>query len=99
MKLTGIDDYEISYRLHASKRLFERQISDNDVENVLKNGNIIERYDDDYPLLSLLINGYTSSNRPLHIVVAINQNEKQLIIITVYEPDPLKWLNNFSRRT
>lgn len=99
MKLTNVDDYEIVYRLHASKRLFERQISDNDVEYLLKNGEIIERYDDDYPLPSLLINGHTENKRPLHLVVAINENEKQLIIVTVYEPNPIKWLNNFSRRT
>ena len=99
MKLANVDDYEIVYRLHASKRLFERQISDNDVEYLLKNGEIIERYDDDYPLPSLLINGYTENKRPLHLVVAINENEEQLIIVTVYEPNPIKWLNNFSRRT
>ena len=99
MKLINIDDYEIVYRLHASKRFFERQISDSDVEYLLNNGEIIERYDDDYPLPNLLINGYTSSKIPLHLVVAINENEKQLIIVTVYEPNPIKWLNNFSRRT
>ena len=98
MKLTGVDNYLISYRLHASKRLFEREISDNEVETILKNGEIIENYDDDYPLPSVLINGITENNRPLHCVVAINHNEKQLIIVTVYEPDPMKWLNNFTRR-
>ncbi|MEY4769073.1 MAG: hypothetical protein RL637_1712 [Pseudomonadota bacterium] len=98
MKLTSVDDYEIVYRIHASKRLFERQISDTDVEYILKNGEIIEHYDNDYPLPSLLINGITKNKRPLHLVVAINENEKQLIIITVYEPNPIKWLNDFSRR-
>ena len=98
MKLTGVDDYQIAYRLHASKRMFEREISDNEIETVLKNGEIIENYDDDYPLPSVLINGITENNRPLHCVVAINHNEKQLIIVTVYEPDPMKWLNDFTRR-
>jgi hypothetical protein len=98
MKLTNVEDYQIAYRLHASKRLFERQISDSDVETILKNGEIIERYDEDYPLPSLLINGMTENNRPLHCVVAVNEQEKQLIIVTVYEPNPLKWLNDFSRR-
>ena len=79
--------------------MFTREISDKDVEYLLRHGEIIEHYDDDYPLPSLLINGYTDHKRPLHIVVAINQQEKQSIVITVYEPNPIKWLNNFSRRT
>ena len=98
MKLTGVEDYKIAYRLHASERMFAREISVKDVEYLLKQGEIIERYDDDYPLPSLLINGYTTNNRPLHLVVAVNETEKQLIIVTVYEPNPIIWLNNFSRR-
>ena len=98
MKLTDIDNYNIAYRLHASERMFEREIDDSDVEYLLTTGEIIERYDDDQPLPSLLINGCRSNNRPLHVVIAINEQEKQLIVITVYEPDPIKWLNNFSRR-
>ena len=98
MKLTSIDDYKIIYRLHALERMFARKISDKDVEYLLKQGEIIELYDDDYPLPSMLINGNMSNNRPLHLVVAVNKDEKKLIIITIYEPNPLKWLNNFSRR-
>jgi len=98
MKLTGIEGYKIAYRLHASERMFSRDINSKDVEYLLQQGEIIERYDDDYPLPSLLINGCTTNNRPLHLVVAIDENEKQLIIVTVYEPNPITWLNNFSRR-
>ncbi len=98
MKLNDVENYEIVYRLHASKRMFEREISDDDVEFLLKNGRIIERYDDDYPLPSLLLNGFSMNKRPLHLVVAVNRDEKRLIIVTVYEPNTLKWLDNFSRR-
>ncbi len=98
MKLTEVENFEIVYRLHASKRMFEREISDDDVEYLLKNGEIIERYDDDYPLPSLLLNGFSMNKRPLHLVVAVNREEKRLVIVTVYEPNLLKWLDNFSRR-
>ena len=98
MKLTGIDNYSIVYRLHTSKRMFEREVYNEDVEYVLKHGEIIESYDDDYPLPSMLINGMTRHNRALHLVVAVNTDAKEIIIITVYEPNPFKWLDNFSRR-
>ncbi len=34
----------------------------------------------------------------MHVVVGINELERKLIIITTYEPDPLKWTEDFSRR-
>jgi hypothetical protein len=47
---------------------------------------------------ALKLNGHTAANRPLHVVVGINVDEQTLIIITTYEPQPLQWADNFSRR-
>ena len=58
----------------------------------------IEDYPYDSPLPSILLNGKSTTNNPLHVVVAINIDEKFLIIITVYEPNPVKWMNNYARR-
>lgn len=93
-----IADYDIEYRIHATQRMFRRDIHENDIESVLKNGEIIERYDDDFPLPSLLINGRASATRPLHLITAINHTERKIIIVTAYEPDALRWAENFSRR-
>lgn len=98
MKLADIDNYKIAYRVHSSKRMFERQIDNNDIEYILRTGEIIEYYNNDYPLPSVLINGCTKNKRHIHLVVAINKHEKQLIIVTVYEPSSKKWLDDFSRR-
>ena len=65
---------------------------------ILAHGQVIERYDEDYPLPSALLNGLTLANRPLHVVVGINTNEQKLVVITTYEPDPLQWVDNFSQR-
>ena len=59
---------------------------------------IIEKYDSDFPLPSVLINGKTSNNRPLHVVIGINSAENKLVIITAYEPGPIMWEDNYSRR-
>jgi hypothetical protein len=95
---SNLIEYEIEYRTHATRRMFQRNIGNDEVESILINGQIIERYDDDFPLPSLLLNGRTSVGRPLHVVVAINLAEKKLIIITTYEPDLSGWTNDFSRR-
>ena len=75
---SNLIEYEIEYRTHATRRMFQRNISNDEIESILPNGQIIEQYDDDFPLPSLLLNG--------QIVVAINLAEKKLII-TTYEPD------------
>lgn len=93
-----IQNWDIQYRVHATKRMFQRNVDEEDVLEVLYNGDIIERYEDDFPIPSLLINGQSISGRCLHLVVGIDVSEKRLYIITVYEPEPKKWTNNFSRR-
>ena len=93
-----IEQYRIEYRVHAVRRMFQRDIFEEDVELLLKEGKIIERYDDDFPLPSLLISGADAEGHPLHVVAGINNAEKIIVVITAYEPDPLKWSDNFTGR-
>jgi hypothetical protein len=83
-------------KLHTRKRMIERNIQIKEVKEAIKNGTIIEEYADDKPLPSYLIYGSTSALRPIHVVVAVD--EEVAAIITVYEPDPNKWINNIKRR-
>ncbi|OQY58044.1 MAG: hypothetical protein B6245_13935 [Desulfobacteraceae bacterium 4572_88] len=94
----NLTDYDIEYRIHTTRRMFQRNIHETDIELVLKEGHVIERYDEDFPLPSVLISGRTSANRPLHLVAGVNVLEQKLVIITAYEPDPLRWMENFSFR-
>ena len=91
-------DYAIEYRVHATCRMFQRHIGAEEVAFILSHGQVIEHYDEDFPLPSVLLNGRTAANRPLHVVVGINVDEQKLVIITTYEPDTLQWADNFSRR-
>ncbi len=94
----GLSEYDIEYRVHATRRMFERGIHEEDVELKLARGIIVEQYDEDFPLPSLLLNGQTGDGRAIHVVVAVNDSERKLVIITAYVPDPLKWTEGFSRR-
>jgi hypothetical protein len=78
--------------------MFQRHISAEEVAFILTHGQVIERYEEDFPLPSVLLNGCTAANRPLHVVVGINVGERKLVVITTYEPDALQWADNFSRR-
>ena len=85
------------FRVHAIQRMFQRQVSIDDVHHVLKSGETIEAYPDDIPYPSSLILGWCGS-RPVHIVAADNMTAHETIIITVYEPDLAQWEPGFKRR-
>ncbi|TAN39779.1 MAG: DUF4258 domain-containing protein [Nitrospirae bacterium] len=46
-----------------------------------------------------MLYGRTSENRPLHIVCAYSREENMVIVITVYQPDPEKWIDCERRKT
>ncbi len=52
---------------------------------------LLEEYPDDRPYPSCLLFGFARSRRPLHLVAAYDEIERQAIVITVYQPDPGKW--------
>ncbi|MBI1923730.1 DUF4258 domain-containing protein [Candidatus Poribacteria bacterium] len=61
-------------------------------------GEIIEDYPTDKPYPSCLIYGQTFSGAPVHSVWAYNQKNRWAVLITVYRPDPNRWINWRERR-
>ncbi len=88
---------KITYRVHAVRRMFERRITDADVAKLLTEGEEIAAYPDDQPYPSRLLLGWRG-NRPLHVVAAYNAAYNEAIVVTVYEPDPTLWDDEFRRR-
>ena len=87
----------IQFRLHAIRRMFEREISDQEVLKVIREGEVIEEYPNDEPYSSMLILGFVN-DRPIHVVLAVNEEESTGIVVTAYQPDPSLWRDNFRRR-
>jgi len=87
----------IIYRIHAIQRMFERRISDENVRQVLQLGEMIEDYSDEMPFPSRLMLG-RRGERPLHVVMAENTKENELVVITVYEPNPSQWKSGSRNR-
>ena len=77
--------------------MFSRSISEEEVRFVVEKGEVIENYENDTPYPSKLISGQFGLKN-LHVVAAVNDADKEIIIITVYEPDPHLWDNNFKTR-
>ncbi|MGQ9627704.1 MAG: DUF4258 domain-containing protein [Anaerolineae bacterium] len=73
---------------HAYLRCRQRHYSSSEVITAILNGEVIEDYPDDFPYLSCLICGFTPSERPVHIVVALAPEgvAPAVTIVTVYDP-------------
>lgn len=93
--LTYLDRRAVFISNHARIRMFERNITTNEILAVLRNGEIIEEYPDDDPCPSFLVFGL-SRTTPVHIVLAVC--EDHLRIITVYIPDESLWIQYKKRR-
>jgi len=83
------------YRVHALQRMVERGIREEDVALVISEGKEIESYPDDKPYPSRLLLAWVE-RRPIHVVAATSDHE--IIVITVYEPDPSQWAPGFEKR-
>ncbi|MEX2554922.1 MAG: DUF4258 domain-containing protein [Actinomycetota bacterium] len=85
------------FRVHAIRRMADRDISVSDVRAVLESGEVIESYPDDTPFPSKLVLSHIGQ-RPLHVVAAHDQDNGRTFIVTVYEPDAAQWDPTFRRR-
>ncbi len=82
---------------HAFKRAIERNISEQEIQEIAENLEMIEGYPDDKYSPSCLLLGFTKSERILHIQVSQMESDVTKII-TLYEPDEKEWINYRTRR-
>ncbi len=91
----------LKFSSHAKDEMLSEEfgtIHPKEVRQALQSGEIIEEYPEDRPYPSCLVYGRTRQGRPLHIVCAPVPEEETLIVITVYEPNPKRWVNFRQRR-
>ena len=94
---TALKSGKIEWKKHALKRLFERGIKRQDVFDAINSGEIIETYLEDKPFPSYLVSWY-GDRRPLHIVLALDDSEGTVFIITVYTPSATQWQSDWKTR-
>lgn len=89
------DEFEFSK--HATDQTILRDISVQEIRETIRVGEIIEDYPDDKYGPSCLIFGITPKKRPIHIQCSY-PSRTTVKVITVYEPDPEKWIDFKIRR-
>ena len=92
-----MDCKKISFSGHAVQRMFERGIGKDSVIKVIRTGDIIVSYPDDYPYPSFLMLGF-KKNMPIHVVIARNEMDGNCYVITVYLPKAEIWEAGFRVR-
>ena len=90
-----IESGEILISHHARVRMFERNISTDELIPIISSGEIIEEYPDDEPYPSVLIMGFIDAVA-YHIVIALCRDH--IRVITVYIPEEDKWIEYRRRR-
>ncbi len=83
---------------HADEEAQVDHISFDEIFLSVLQGEIIEDYPEDAPYPSCLIYGNTFSGEPVHSVWAYNQKNRWTVLITVYRPDPKRWIDWRTRR-
>ena len=94
---TKIENRQFELSRHAAHQSIIRHITMQEVQEAVKNGEILEDYPEDKYGPSCLIAGFTKSNRPLHIQCSY-PSRFLIKIITLYEPNPIKWIDFKIRR-
>ena len=80
---------------HAQEEMDEEEITLDEVLEAIAGGQILEDYPEHRRGACCLLYGHTQKERSLHIVCTTAQ--PLLILITVYEPLPPKWVSPTQR--
>ena len=83
---------------HADEEARADRLSYDEVFVSVFQGAIIEDYPDDWPYPSCLIYGNTFRGEPVHSVWAYNETNEWAVLVTVYRPDPDRWIDWRIRR-
>ena len=82
---------------HAQQEMAEEAFAYDEVVHALRGGEIIENYPEHRRGACCLLSGMTPLGRPVHVVCTTTK--AVLILITIYEPKPPKWVTPTQRRT
>ena len=78
---------------HADEEAQADRLSLEEILSSVLHGEVIENYPDDRPYPSCLVYGDAFSEQPVHSVWAYNHATRWAALITVYRPDPERWLD------
>ena len=94
----AIETKKVRVTDHADEEAADDILTLSDIFQSVQNGEIIEDYPTDQPYPSCLIFGKNRDKTPIHSVWAYNKANCWAVLITVYRPDPVRWIEWKTRR-
>ena len=78
---------------HADEEAVDDKLMFDEIYYSVMQGEIIEDYPSDKPFPSCLIMGKNFTGDVIHSVWAYNSKNQWAVLITVYRPDPTRWID------
>ncbi len=91
--VSAIRQKQIRITDHADEEALVDALTFDEIFFSVLQGEIIEDYLTDKPYPSCLIYGDSFRGEPIHSVWAYNQETQWAVLVTVYRPDPKRWIN------
>ena len=96
--ITAIKENKIKITDHADEEAQDDNLTYDEILYSVLKGKIVEDYPEDIPFPSCLISGNNFNEEPIHTVWAYNKKNGWAVLITVYRPEPEKWIDWQKRR-
>lgn len=78
---------------HADEEAADDGLTFDEIYGSVLHGEVIEGYHNDRPYPSCLIMGRNFIGEPIHSVWAYNPESQWAVLVTVYRPDPERWID------
>jgi len=91
--IEAISSGQVRITDHADEEAQADRLKYDEVYYSVLHGEIIEEYPTDRPYPSCLVYGETFGNEPVHSVWAYNDSTGWAVLVTVYRPDPKRWID------
>ncbi len=92
-------EHKVKWTRHALSRLAAMPMTVSEVEVSLQKAEVVEEYPHLHRYLpDCLVLAFISTDRPIHCVVAINEPQDYVLIVTIYQPTNQEWQNDWQTR-
>ena len=96
--IEAIEAGRFRFTNHAEVEAANDGLTESEIYYSVFHGEILENYPDDKPLPSSLVYGLPPEGLPIHSVWDYNEDNRRAALITVYRPDPRRWIGSRERR-
>ena len=96
--IKAIKNEKFNITRHSWKEMKDDDLELKEVFRTTFSGKVIEDYPKDLPFPSFLVYGENEKSEPVHSVWAYDNKIAVAVLITVYRPDPAKWIKFAKRR-